>query len=161
MKIDIEYYYKKYGPMVLRRCRQLLYDEHTAKDAMQEVFVRVLRKQETITMEYPSSLLYMMATNISLNMIRSRKRRAEVSNKDDMVHEIASYDDNYNRMEARSVLDRIFKREKPSTRIIAVYHFVDGMTLEETAHEVKMSVSGVRKRLRELKERLQLVPQVY
>ncbi len=145
--------------MVLRRCRRLLYDDHSAKDAMQEVFVQLLRKQETITMEYPSSLLYRMATNISLNMIRSQKRRSEVSHEDTLVHQIASYDENFAGSEARTLLDKIFRREKPSTKLIALYHFIDGMTLEETAKEVNMSVSGVRKRLRLLKERLQPAPQ--
>ncbi len=144
--------------MILRRCRQLLYDENSAKDAMQEVFVQLLRKQETITMEYPSSLLYRMATNISLNMIRSQNRRSEVSC-GDTVYQIASYDENFTGSEAHVLLDKIFRREKPSTKLIALYHFVDGMTLEETAKEVNMSVSGVRKRLRLLKERLQSAPQ--
>ena len=36
---------------------------------------------------------------------------------------------------------------------MAVMHYVDGMTLEEVAGHVGLSVSGVRKRLRQLKER--------
>ncbi len=36
---------------------------------------------------------------------------------------------------------------------MAVLHYVDGMTLEEVASHVGMSVSGVRKRLRLLKQR--------
>ena len=40
------------------------------------------------------------------------------------------------------------------TGVIAVLHHVDGMTLEEVAAEVGLSVSGVRKRLRTLKARL-------
>ena len=35
---------------------------------------------------------------------------------------------------------------------MAVYHYVDGMTLEETAELSGLSVSGVRKRLRTLKK---------
>jgi RNA polymerase sigma-70 factor (ECF subfamily) len=34
-------------------------------------------------------------------------------------------------------------------------HYVDGMTLEQVANEVSMSVSGVRKRLRGLRASLQ------
>jgi RNA polymerase sigma-70 factor (ECF subfamily) len=34
---------------------------------------------------------------------------------------------------------------------MAVMHYVDGMTYEEVAREVGLSVSGVRKRLRTLK----------
>ena len=56
-------------------------------------------------------------------------------------------------IEARSVLDRLFGNE-PSTHTIAVLHYIDGKTLEETAREVEMSVSGVRKRLRKLRETL-------
>jgi RNA polymerase sigma-70 factor, ECF subfamily len=33
---------------------------------------------------------------------------------------------------------------------MAVLHFVDGLTFEETARQVGLSVSGVRKRLRQL-----------
>ena len=36
---------------------------------------------------------------------------------------------------------------------MAVMHYVDGMTLEEVARNVGLSVSGVRKRLRQLRER--------
>ena len=46
------------------------------------------------------------------------------------------------------LLDRIFAREQASTRTMAVLHLLDGMTLQEVANEVGMSVSGVRKRLR-------------
>ena len=160
MKIDIEQMYTRYGPMVLRRCRQLLSDEHLAKDAMQEVFIQVIRKQSALTMEYPSSLLYRMATNISLNMIRSRKRRAEISHDSDLVYQIATDQDTHADIETRSLLDKIFDRERASTKVIAIYHFVDGLTLEQTAQEMNMSVSGIRKRLRQLKQRLQLDPEL-
>ena len=37
---------------------------------------------------------------------------------------------------------------------MAILHYVDGMTLQEVADEVGMSVSGVRKRLRGLRAEL-------
>lgn len=37
---------------------------------------------------------------------------------------------------------------------MAILHYVDGMTLQEVADEVGMSVSGMRKRLRGLRARL-------
>jgi RNA polymerase sigma-70 factor, ECF subfamily len=157
MAIHIEEYYRTYGPMVLRRCRQLLKDEPEALDALQETFMQVIRKQDTLTDQYPSSLLYTMATNISLNMIRSRKRRPEAGGKDEILDQIAVFDENIENLEAGSVLDKIFRREQPSTRVIAVLHYVDGLTLEETAKEVNLSVSGVRKRLRLLQDRIKTI----
>jgi RNA polymerase sigma-70 factor (ECF subfamily) len=44
---------------------------------------------------------------------------------------------------------------KENTRYMAVLHYIDGLTLEETAQETGMSVSGVRKRLRRLKQNMQ------
>lgn len=151
----IETWYVKYGPMVLRRCRQLLGDEPSAYDAMQEVFVQVLRKGTQITDTFPSSFLYRVATNIALNMIRSRKRRNEDTSSELLIDMIAGEDDPSEKVATRSLLQRIFGQEPASTRTMAVYHFVDGLTLEETAKEMGLSVSGVRKRLRRLKERLQ------
>ena len=73
--IDAEALYRRYSPMVLRRCRFLLRDEEQASDAMQDVFVQLLRKQEQLHGRYPSSLLYRMATNHSLNLLRRSGRR--------------------------------------------------------------------------------------
>jgi AcrR family transcriptional regulator len=52
-------------------------------------------------------------------------------------------------LDAPLLLDRLFRRHPESTRTMAVLHHVDGMTLEQVARECGMSVSGVRKRLRD------------
>jgi RNA polymerase sigma-70 factor (ECF subfamily) len=148
--LDVEDLYRRYGPMVLRRCRWMLRDESWARDAMQDVFVQLLRRQDVLTVDHPSSLLHRMSTNICLNLLRSRKRRPEDSD-DELLMRIASADDHGRAIEARSVLDRLFGREKESTRTIAVMHLLDGYTLEEVARETGLSVSGVRKRLRALR----------
>ncbi len=151
MAIDVEEFYTQYGPMVLRRCRYILKDEESALDAMQDVFVQVVKKQEKLNNAAPSSLLYTMATNICLNRIRSIKSKKE-SPDDSVIEQIASMDDVEGQIITKGFLDRIFINEKASTRTIAVLHYVDKLTLEETADFVGLSVSGVRKRLRKLRE---------
>lgn len=160
MAIDVEKMYRTYGPMVLRRCRQLLGSEDRACDAMQEVFVRLIRSRERVTDDYPSSLLYRMATNVSLNMIRSEKRRGEVSDGTEVLERLAHADEGTERFEWRSVLARVLRSEPVSTRYMAVLHYVDGLTLEEVAREVSMSVSGVRKRLRTLRAQVRDLPEI-
>ena len=150
MAVDVEALYTKYGPMVLRRCRFLLRSEEAAFDAMQDVFVQVLRRKETLTDEAPSSLLYRIATNVSLNLLRKRKRQSDVPG-DEMFDRIAGSDAPSERVLTSHFLDRLFATQKSSTQAIAVYHYVDNMTLEETAELAGMSVSGVRKRLRSLR----------
>lgn len=156
--IDVENSYRRYGPMVLRRCRRLLPDEGQARDAMHDVFVLLLRHQHRLEDRGMASLLFRMATNVCLNRIRSSARRPE-DPEQDLVGRIAAADDEQ-RIEARSLLDRALGREPASTATIAVLHLVDRMTLAEVADTVGLSVSGVRKRLRKLKGRVQELEEV-
>jgi RNA polymerase sigma-70 factor, ECF subfamily len=152
-ELDVGELCRRYGPMVLRRCRQLLRDEDEAMDVCQDVFVRLLQHRHRLHDRYPSSLLYRIATNLSLNRIRDRRRRGETS-EEALLEQIASAEDPQAESEARSVLDRLFGRHPESTRTLAVLHYLDGLTLEQVADAVGMSVSGVRKRLRGLRESL-------
>jgi RNA polymerase sigma-70 factor (ECF subfamily) len=142
---------QRYGPMVLRRCRRLLRDEEEALDACQDVFVRVLERRGRLDARYPSSLLFRIATNVCLNRIRDRSRRPEDQD-DARLHAIACAGPPGGESEARMILDRLFNRYPDSSRTIAVLHYVDGLTLEQVASEIGLSVSGVRKRLRRLRE---------
>lgn len=150
--LDVKLLYEKYGPMVLRRCRYLLRNEERALDAMQDTFVQVLRHGKRLNMDAPSSLLYRIATNICLNVLRSEGRHPH-TNDEKILMSIVDTEEHESNIVNRRLLDRVFGREPPSTKTMAVLHYVDGMTLQEVSNEVGLSVSGVRKRLRGLKER--------
>lgn len=153
MSVSVEALYAKYGPMVLRRCRALLRDEARAVDAMQDVFVLVLRHQARLEEQSGSSLLFKLATHVCLNHLRSTRRKPEDAN-DELVLSIANDLDVEQRAQARSFLSRLFADEPETTATIAMLHWVDGMTWDEVAAELKMSVSGVRKRARGITERV-------
>jgi RNA polymerase sigma factor (sigma-70 family) len=151
--LDVEALSHRYGAMVLRRCRRLLVSEDEALDACQDVFVRVLERRQRLDGAYPSSLLYRMATNVCLNRIRDRGRRPTTQD-DALLLSIACAEAPGAESDARLLLDWLFGRQPESSRTIAVLHFVDGLTLEEVARQTDLSVSGVRKRLRRLRETL-------
>ena len=152
--IDVEQAYRQFGPLVLRRCRRLLRDEGRAMDAMQDVFVEVLRRHDTLEASAPAGLFMRVATNVCLNRLRTVRRRKEDPTDGLLLDIAAAVPDREDQSAARRALDRIFGARTDSTFEIAVLHYVDRMTLEEVAHEVGLSVSGVRKRLRTLRERL-------
>lgn len=151
MAIDVEAAYVRYGPMVLRRCRRLLIDEEAAVDAMHDVFVSLVRHGARLEDRGLSALLYRIATHVSLNAIRTRRRRREDADGDDVLQRIASAEDPEARAITRIFTDKLLGQVSVRSRELAVMHLVDGMTLEEVARAVDMSVSGVRKRLRALK----------
>ncbi|HSZ83046.1 MAG TPA: sigma-70 family RNA polymerase sigma factor [Polyangia bacterium] len=157
MALDVEGTYLRYGPLVLRRCRKLLRHDAKAQDAMQDVFVSLLRHEARLDASALSALLLRMATNVCLNKLRGDKRHPE-DRDDELLQRIAGGDDDESRTVARNLLAKLFRADDPlaaSSRTIAVMHLVDGLTLEEAAREAGMSVSGVRKRLRTLRGRLQ------
>jgi RNA polymerase sigma-70 factor, ECF subfamily len=150
-KIDVDGLYRRYGPMVLRRCRSLLKDEEHAEDAMQETFVMVLRHQATLNARYPSSLLYRIATNVCLNMLRSRRRRPTVSA--ELLSGVLAASENVEERQLDALmLEEVFADAREGTRRAAEIHFLEEKTLAETAQEVGMSVSGIRKRFRAIRQ---------
>lgn len=148
--MDIEALYRRYGPMVLRRCRFMLRDEAQAVEAMQDVFVLMLRHQDRLEDHAPSALLHRLATNTCLNRLRSGRRRPEDSSA--LLDTFAHHEDTSARALARRLLDQLFGRVAASTKTLAMLHYVDGMTLEQVAEESGLSVSGVRKRLAALRQ---------
>ncbi len=135
----------------------MLRSQTLAEDAMQDVFVQLARRKDAIEERSLASLLFQMATYVSLNYLRSARRHPEHTD-DALLQEIASASDEDVGQGFRSaLLDKIFQREPVSTRVIATLHFVDGMTLDEVAAEVGLSVSGIRKRMRTLREKVSLL----
>jgi len=155
--IDVEGYYREYGPMVLRRCRRLLRDEEKAVDAMHDVFVNLLRARARLEGERPGSLLLRVATNVCLNQLRSEKRRPEDAQEAALLA-IAGAEEPGARSLARFALGDLLGREPESTRVMAVMHLVDGLTLAEVGREVGLSAAAVRKRLRGLRARVANLP---
>lgn len=157
--VDVEAWFRTWGPMVHRRCVQLLKSRAEADDAVQDVFVRVVRRQQAggVVDDKPVSFLWKVATHVCLNRLRSRRRRPE--DPVDLVEQIAALDDGVGTSPLRRALDRVFADEPVSTRTMAVLLYVDGLTLDETAAEMGMSVSGVRKRLRVFAAKIAHLPE--
>src|SRR5512133_1854626 len=70
--------YREYGPAVYRRCVRLLGDREAAKDATQEVFVKLLRDIGKLAdRETALPWIYRVATNHCLNLRRAARRHRD------------------------------------------------------------------------------------
>lgn len=144
--LDIPSLYRRYGDLVLGRCRTILRNEADAQDAMQEVFLKMHRFSQSFRGESsPSTFLYRVTTTTCLNRIRSRKRRPE-----DAVEELptlASTDSVLDTLALREFLDALLEDCDARTRECLTYHYVDGMTHDEVGEMVGLSGAAVRKRI--------------
>jgi len=136
--------YRELGPAVYRRCLRLLRDREAARDATQEVFVKLVRDIDRLA-DRATALpwIYRVATNHCLNLLRDARRRGEDASADalDVVPGAApSFPD---RQLARQVLSRF----DVQTQAIAVGVLVDGMEHEEVAGALGISRRTVHRKL--------------
>jgi len=138
--------YRAYGPVVYRRCLRLLKDPEAARDATQEVFMKLIR--DLPRLEDRATVLpwmYRVATNYCLNVRRNQRRRGEDGAKLDLELAVGSpvVDDYPDRALAQSVLSRF----DAATQAVAVGVIVDGMEHEEVAVALGVSRRTVARKL--------------
>ena len=137
--------YRLYGPAVYRRCLRLLREPEAAKDATQEVFVKLVRDMERLS-ERETALpwLYRVATNHCLNLRRNAARRGDDTAVPDLELADSAPHDTY---PARSLARQVLARFDESTQAVAVGVLVDGMEHEEVAEALGVSRRTVARRL--------------
>jgi RNA polymerase sigma-70 factor (ECF subfamily) len=130
MVIDIAAWYENYGPMVIRRYRRILGNENEALDAVQDVFLNLVRWETKLPDKFPSSLLYTIATNICLNRLRKKKREVLSRFSYDKKY-FVWIDEGFEQVETVVFLEAILKEESQENRTIYFMYHADGMTLKE------------------------------
>ena len=136
----LEFLYDSFGPMVLRRARAMLGDEHAAWDATHEVFLKVLAALPQFRQESsPVTWLYRTTTNHCLNVLRDLARRREVAEDAEASHEP--------RPDERMTLLAVLQRVPTELREIAVYYYLDQMSQDEIAELCGLSRRTVGNRL--------------
>ena len=144
--LDIPALYRRYGDLVLGRCRTILRNDADAQDAVQDIFLKLHRFSEGFRGDAsPSTFLYRVTTTTCLNRLRSRRRRPE-----DPVEELPPLPSSESVLDAlavRQLLDELVAGADDKTVECLVYHYVDGMTHDETGDMVGLSGAAVRKRI--------------
>jgi len=138
-------FYREYGPAVYRRCLRLLRDREAARDATQEVFVRLVRDMNKLeTRDQVLPWIYRVATNHCLNLRRNAARRGEDALSPDLELFSPQPADS---LSDRTLAQRILSRFDPATQAVAVGVFVDGMEHEEVAEALGISRRTVSRKL--------------
>jgi RNA polymerase sigma-70 factor (ECF subfamily) len=140
--------------MVLRRCQAMLKDTAAAEDALQDVFLSLLKAGGRVKADYPSSLLYTIATNTCLNRLRRGRTQGPFpTDNDGEPVDIPANDRSVERIDTQLQLEAILNDESDTDRALIYMHLVDGMTLQEAGKACGLSISGARKRIEAFKRR--------
>ena len=150
-------WHKEYFPFVLRRCRQMLRNTQDAEDAAQEVFIRLL-KAEKRGMDLDETtnkgnLLWTYATNVCISRISQIEeiKRKHGNNVSFFEEGIPATGNDFERLDAKILLQSIFEQESEETRLYCYMYFYDRMKLKEIAKTVGKSKSWVHKKIEQFK----------
>lgn len=136
--------YGRYGPVVYRRCLRLLRDREAARDATQEVFMRLVKDMARLDdRERVLPWIYRVATNHCLNLLRSERRHGEAIPADELALASPQPID----FPARSLARHVLAQFDEGTQAVAVGVLVDGMEHEELARTLGVSRKTVERRL--------------
>lgn len=139
--------FRRWGPLIYRRCCRILGSEDEAQDGVQEVFLRLLRMSDAYEeQDRVLHLAYRIATNWCLN--RLRDRRLELPAFD--LSEIAAVSPGPAPETAvvhRDALARLFAACDDETRLIVYLRFHDGLTQDEIAETAGVSRKTVQRKL--------------
>ena len=146
---EIAEIYVRFGPIVSRRCRYLLRDEDAARDATQEVFVKVMRSIEQFRGEAsPLTWVLKIATNHCLNVIAARDAGWRDRYRQQTEHAHAAFGATGGEaIERAEQVRRLLGRLDPETQQIAIHYYVDEMTQDEIGAALGRSLPTIRKRL--------------
>ncbi|MEX2493575.1 MAG: RNA polymerase sigma factor [Nitrospirales bacterium] len=137
--------YDRYANKVLKRCYFICLNVETARDLMQEVWIKVFLHLHTFKKQSAfSSWLYRLATNHCLNYLKS-KAHAELSTEDTVFRE-ASQEESTSGIEVQHLLQKLSLED----RTILAMKFMGEYTYEEIAVICKIGVSATKMRVSRL-----------
>lgn len=142
--------YEQYGYLVHRRCLRLLRSQAEADDALQEVFVRVLRYHREQVERSMLGWLYGIAANVCYDQLKRRARHQPAGDVEALpgrAAEAEAVDP-----DRRAVVGAVLRQLDARTREIGVRHYLDGMTQEEVAAHTGYSRKTIGKKLQLFEE---------
>src|SRR5450432_655999 len=157
---------RRYDRNVFRIAQHITQNREDAEDVVQDAFLKAYQNLKNFQEQ---SKFYTWLVRIAVNeaLMRLRRRRPErmvsldedlKTEDDSMPREVADWAPNpeqqYNQAELKEILSKTIQGLPPSFRTVFVLRDVEGLSTEETAAALELSVPAVKSRL--LRARLQL-----
>jgi RNA polymerase sigma-70 factor (ECF subfamily) len=157
---------ERYQRNIFRLAQNITQNREDAEDVLQETF---LKAYEHLPEFHGDSKFYTWIVRIAVNeaLMKLRKRKWDRTvwldepintGEDTVAREIAVWEDNpeqrYSKEELHDILDKAVNGLAPPYRTVFVLRDMEGLSTEETAEALELSVPAVKSRL--LRARLQL-----
>jgi RNA polymerase sigma-70 factor (ECF subfamily) len=157
---------RRYDRNVFRIAQHITQNREDAEDVVQDAFLKAYTNLQQFQEQ---SKFYTWLVRIAVNeaLMKLRRRRPErmvsldeeiQTGEDSVPREVADWspnpEQNYNQAELREILSRTIQGLPPGFRTVFILRDVEGLSTEETAEALELSIPAVKSRL--LRARLQL-----
>ncbi len=157
---------KRYDRNVFRIAQHITQNREDAEDVVQDAFLKAFTNLHQFQEQ---SKFYTWLVRIAVNeaLMKLRRRRPErtvsldeeiQTGEDSVPREVADWspnpEQNYNQAELREILTKTIQGLPPGFRTVFILRDVEGLSTEETADALELSIPAVKSRL--LRARLQL-----
>ena len=146
---EIDGLYRAYGFMIYGRCLRLLGSRDEAHDAMQVVFMKLVRSYETITdKEKVVPWIFRTAQNYCFNQLRDRKKFTGAVDADTVSADGNCHDTVAN----RDLLRKVLREFKPDVGVAVYYTYMEKLDQREIQRITGQSPATIRRNLKRFKD---------
>ena len=158
---------KRYDRQLLRIAQHIMRNREDAQDVVQEAFLKAFQHLDQFRENSKfSTWLIRIAMNESLMKLRKRRRTATEtytdnnfeSEEDNLPIDVADWapnpEERHKATELRAILRKALKQLGPGLRVVFVLRDIEGLSLEQAAEALGLSVAAVKSR--SCRARLQL-----
>jgi RNA polymerase sigma-70 factor, ECF subfamily len=148
--------YEELGPVVYRRCLRLLADKEAARDATQEVFVKLMRHPERLRdRREATALVFAAATNHCFNHKRDARRYAVKLAA--AAHDTPRAAEDLDPVEQRELQEQLLNGCDETTRAIVREVYGADREKQEVAQALGISRKTVTRKLERLFDRARVL----
>lgn len=146
--------YDRYSDKVYGRCLQFFQDEEKAKDATQEIFIKVLYQLHTLTeKDYFSTWLYTVTYRYCVDKFREESKHFFVDN-EKAVQVYYEEQDNLFEDFYSDTLEQGLKKLDQEERTILLMKYMDEMSVKGISDILNIGSSAVKMRLKRSRDKL-------
>ena len=144
--------YRRFGPVILSRCRRILRDRALAEDVCQEVFVRVFTHLDRARSDEEALMwMYRVSTNLCLDALRRRSLHGDAAELD--PEQATTERGTEARVEDRELVRAMLAGTPEKLHATALLYHVDGLEQAEIAKQLDITRRTVINRLQEFTRR--------
>ena len=144
----VEVLFRKYYAALCKSLYKVLRDATIAEDIVQEIFLKVWEKRESLQMdEAVQSYLYRSCYNTALNLLKQQKRNTDIDSLELSVAGADTAEKDLSFLEAEAEILKAIDALPPKTKLVFSLSRFEELSYKEIAERLDISVKSVEKHM--------------